>query len=435
MVGGGGGGPGQPEQWQGQVQHQQHHGFDHPGLQHQHLQHLQQQQQQHQLMLQGHQNLSPLVGQQISQLSSMFPPGSQQHQTASNLNMMLFPGGPIQSPPSTNNYHLVLGTTAAAPGHQRPGDAISIPASLSPNSTPGLQMPAPAATPPVVNLNMEERSQQLQFLNGMGRVMGPQHHGMDKMGLEGQQISEADPSMIWKGMQGGILAEMFPAVHHNTLNTSSAAAAVAAQMQSASVAQENLLRLQQHQQQHHQNPPGQHKAQFHPGPPPGPHLITQADMARMFPPSHGFVQAAASPPPSGSFMLPPGPRPRPVGGDDTSPGYTPDIPLGQAAEKEDLVIGSWNEECEKDSSGNVAIVEVRSIIIIICLLQRCWVMFSSRTLGAIMSRHTSGPSTTSTSLRLDGSGSRWTSVELSPTSGLEVTSSGGEEAGLEVREK
>ena len=286
------------------------------------------------MMLQGHQNLSPLVGQQISQLSSMFPPG--------------FPGGLIQSPPSTNNY-LVLGTTAA-PGLQRPGDSINIPANLSPNSTPGLQMPAQAATPPMVNINIEERNQL--FLNGMGRVMG-QHHAMDKMGLEGQ-ISEADPAMIWKGMQGGILAEMFPAVHHNT---SSAAAAVAAQMHSASVAHENLLRLQQHQQQH-QNPPGQHKAvagghQFHPPPPPGPHMITQADMARMFPPSHGFVQAAQSPPPSGSFMLPPGPRPRPVGGDDSSPGYTPDIPLCQTAEKDDLVIGSWNEECEKDSSGKV----------------------------------------------------------------------------------
>ena len=307
------------------------------------------------MMLQGHQNLSPLVGQQISQLSSMFPPGSGhgQHQTASNLNMMLFPGGPIQSPPSTNNY-LVLGTTAA-PGLQRPGDSINIPASLSPNSTPGLQMPAPAATPPIVNINIEDRNQL--FLNGMGRVMG-QHHGMDKMGLEGQ-ISEADPAMIWKGMQGGILAEMFPAVHHNT---TSAAAAVAAQMHSASVAHENLLRLQQHQQQH-QAPGGPHKAvpgghQYHPAPPPGAlpgHMISQADMARMFPPSHGFVQAAAtqSPPPSGSFVLPPGPRPRPVGGDDTSPGYTPDIPLCQTGEKEDLVIGSWNEECEKDNSGNV----------------------------------------------------------------------------------
>ena len=328
--GGGGGGPSQPEQWPGQLHHQH---FDHPGLQHQHLQHLQQQQQQ--LMLQQHQNLSPLVGQQISQLSSMFPPGSQQHGTGSNLNMMLFPGG-LQSPPSSNNYHLVLGTTAAGPGQQRPGDSINsinLPASLSPNSTPGLAMPAPAATPPVVNLNMEERSQL--FLNGMGRVMG-QHPAMDKMGLEGQ-ISEADPAMLWKGMQGGILAEMFPAVHHNT---SSAAAAVAAQMHSASVAQENLVRLQ-----HQQN-------KFHPPPPPGPHMITQADMARMFAPSHGFVQAQ-SPPPSASFVLPPGPRPRPVGGDDTSPGYTPDIPLGQQAEKEDLVIGSWNEECEKDSSGNV----------------------------------------------------------------------------------
>merc|ERR1719336_1432114 len=158
--------------------------------------------------------------------------------------------------------------------------------------------------------------------------------GMDKMGLEGQ-ISEAEhSSMIWKGLQGGpggILTEMFP--------SSSAAAAVAAQMQ----AQENLLRLQQQQQ----TGGGQHRV--HP-PPPGPHIISQADMARMFQPSHGYVPAQ-SPPPSGNFVLPPGPRPRPVGGDDTSPGYTPDTVPGQAREKEDLVIGSWNEECEKDSAG------------------------------------------------------------------------------------
>ena len=59
--------------------------------------------------------------------------------------------------------------------------------------------------------------------------------------------------------------------------------------------------------------------------------------------------AATAPPPAQS----PGPRPRPVGGDDTSPGLTPDSgsrSQHQAKENSDLVIGSWNEECEKDNA-------------------------------------------------------------------------------------
>ena len=79
-------------------------------------------------------------------------------------------------------------------------------------------------------------------------------------------------------------------------------------------------------------------------------------MARMFPASHGFVPAPA---PAQS----PGPRPRPVGGDDTSPGCTPDSvtrPQHQPGntdktENADLVIGSWDEECEKDN-GSGAVV-------------------------------------------------------------------------------
>ena len=70
-------------------------------------------------------------------------------------------------------------------------------------------------------------------------------------------------------------------------------------------------------------------------------------MTRVFPASHGFI-----PPPAQS----PGPRPRPAGGDDTSPGLTPDsVSRSQHQvitdkENSDLVIGSWNEECEKDNA-------------------------------------------------------------------------------------
>ena len=75
--------------WAGQLQ---------PGCeaanQHQLLQHLQQQQQaqlqqqQLSIMLGQHGSLAPLVGQQISQLSSMLPVGSS-HQSPPTLNMML----------------------------------------------------------------------------------------------------------------------------------------------------------------------------------------------------------------------------------------------------------------------------------------------------------------------------------------------------------
>ena len=108
MVGGGGGGGGGGDQnllsvayplahqrmeLSGQWGAQMHSGVEH-GLQHQ-LQHQLQQQQQQQLqqqqlnmMLGQHGGLAPLVGQQISQLSSMLPVGSQ-HQSPPTLNMML----------------------------------------------------------------------------------------------------------------------------------------------------------------------------------------------------------------------------------------------------------------------------------------------------------------------------------------------------------
>ena len=258
-----------PGMWQpGQVQ--QHHGFDQQSLQHQqHMQQLQQQQQQPH-MLMGHQSMGQLVspGQPLSQMSSVFPAsGHGQPQSGS---VMMFPGPvhSVQSPPN-----MIMG----GGHHQRPGESgqLGQSASLSPNSTPGLQMPAPAATPPIMNINIEDRN---MFLNGMGRLVAP-GHGMEKINLEGGgQMSEAEQAMIWKGMQGGILAEMFPAVDRfgglmpssspgQGFATTSAAAAVAAQIQ----AQENLLRLQQQQQQQGGGQGHKHMAQqplgFHPGPP------------------------------------------------------------------------------------------------------------------------------------------------------------------------
>ena len=247
-----------PGMWQ-QGQVQQHHGFDQHSLQHQqHMHQLQQQQQQQQQqVLMGHQNMGQLVSQQ---LSSVFPAsGHGQPQSGS---VMMFPGGPVHS-----NPNLMLGGQ-----HQRPGEPgqVGQASSLSPNSTPGLQMPAPAATPPIVNINIEDRN---MFLNGMGRILAP-GHGMEKINLEGGgQISEAEQAMIWKGMQGGILAEMLPAVDRfgglmpssspgqGLTSTSAAAAAVAAQIQ----AQENLMRLQQ-QHQHGVGQGPKHLG-FHPGPP------------------------------------------------------------------------------------------------------------------------------------------------------------------------
>merc|ERR1719308_72019 len=95
----------------------------------------------------------------------------------------------------------------------------------------------------------------------MGRLMAP---GLEKLGLEAGQLENEQQAMAWKGMQGGILAEMFPTMDrqmpgYGAMHASSgqgfnnAAAAVAAQVQ----AQENLARLQQQQQQNqaqgHQN--------------------------------------------------------------------------------------------------------------------------------------------------------------------------------------
>ena len=249
-----------------------------------------------------------------------------------------------------------------------------MPPALSPNSTPGIQMPAPPATPPIMGL--DDRNMYL------GRMM-QQQPNMDKFGMENLDESQ---QMAWKGMQGGILAEMFPSMerggggqgqqqqqqmfhhhdprlqHHHQAGQMShqAQAAMAAQMQ----AQENLARLHhQQQQQHHQAQQQKHhhqqqQQQFHAmhGQPQHHHLYQQEMRGY---PQH--LMPAQSPPAAAPMQFhhggPPGPRPRPVGGDDTSPGFTPEIPIPDTSEsgnsnKDDLVIGSWNEECEKEGGSS-----------------------------------------------------------------------------------
>ena len=124
----------------------------------------------------------------------------------------MFPGGPLhQSPPSSSGGFLLL----PGAGPQRPGDSGG-----SPNSTPGLQTPTPAATPPIMGLGMEERGGL--FLQGGGRMMLgqpdlPQELGQAEFGEQvGGQGREGDPMaqmMAWRGLQalsGGTLADMFP---------------------------------------------------------------------------------------------------------------------------------------------------------------------------------------------------------------------------------
>merc|ERR1719350_2447240 len=112
-------------------------------------------------------------------------------------------------------------------------------------------------------------------------------------------------------------------------------------------AQENMMRLQQLQQSQEFHPKHQ-----------GPHMMAQPDMARHYP---GFPPPQCQSPSPNGFSLPPGPRPRPVGGDSSPPGYTPDtLPshLGEEntqshtkdqEQQQQLVIGSWNEECDKEA--------------------------------------------------------------------------------------
>jgi len=387
------------------LQHQQHLQQQHQQLQQQQQQqqHMQQQQQQGQggggilagANFLGQNHLAPLVGQQISQLSSMLPVGSQ-HQSPPTLNMMLggamFQGqghglGPIQSPPAghgpnSQGGYLLLGATQQH-GGQRPGEPQGMPPAISPNSTPG--MPGPPATPPILGLDMGERNVFLGGIGGMGRMVG--QPGMDKLGLEGVGMEEGQ-AMAWNKMQGGILADMFPSMDRQFGgqqfgdprlhgNGGLTAAAQQAQQLAQQAAHENLARLQQQQQQ--QQPGGQqqqpnqkqqqqqqHQQQLQHQQLLQHHMQQQQlqQQQQQQPPAseeNGLGRFGNQPnlpaqsPPLTGFQLPPGPRPRPVGGDDSSPGFTPEIPAAAPAaaapeKKEDLVIGSWNDEIGKDSS-------------------------------------------------------------------------------------
>jgi len=369
----------QQQPWSGQVQQ----GFEHPGLLQLQQQFHHQQQMQHQLMLgAGHANLAPLVGQQISQLSSLVgghasqqsPPGLGHN----NINVMLAqqqhggqvmfpagagPAGLHQSPPSSTGGFLLLPNH----GQQRPGDSGG-----SPNSTPGLQTPTPAATPPIMNLGMDQERGGL-FLQGGpgGRVMQLGQHELQ------QELAQADfgeQMMAWRGLQalsGGTLADMFPPMDRGMpgmgmggpggqagFNNFTMAMAQAAQAQQA---QENMMRLQQagefgpHSKQFGMPGPGNggFQPQFQPRefqPPPQVGPPHSQEMGRGYQPPASWQQAppTQSPPP-GSFSLPPGPRPRPVGGDSSPPGFHPDTLAPPPPKEDQLVIGSWNDECEKET--------------------------------------------------------------------------------------
>ena len=135
----------------------------------------------------GHNNINVMLAQQQHGGQVMFPAGG--------------PAGLHQSPPSSSGGFLLLPNH----GQQRPGDSGG-----SPNSTPGLQTPTPAATPPIMNLGMDQERGGL-FLQGGpgGRVMLGQHD------LQ-QELAQADfgeQMMAWRGLQalsGGTLADMFP---------------------------------------------------------------------------------------------------------------------------------------------------------------------------------------------------------------------------------
>jgi transcriptional repressor NF-X1 len=359
----------------GGIQHQQrplgdHHGqwgVD-QGLHHQLQQQLQQQQQQLQQqqlnMMLGQQSLAPLVGQQISQLSaSMLPVGSQ-HQSPPTLNMMLsgganiaamfqnpngIPAGQVQSPPSSQGggqSYLLLGT--AQPPAQRHGDQQGLPTAISPNSTPGIQMPAPPATPPMMGVEVQDR----RFVN---RMIQP---GLEKFGMEGG-MEEQQQAYAWKGMQGGILAEMFPAVdRHPHFGDPRIPNGPGQGMNPAAMAQfqaqENLVRMQ-HMQQKQQHMQLQGHPQMFQDMRSFPHLMPAqsppASNLSQFPQQHQQHTQQYQLPQHGHGG-PPGPRPRPVGGDDSSPGFTPEVPVpidNESKPKDDLIIGSWNEEVEKES--------------------------------------------------------------------------------------
>ena len=338
------------------------------------LHQLQQQQLQQQLMLGGHGNMGPIVGHQhqsppgLGPINMMIGPGPVGGQHGVSMGHMF----PVQSPPSSSGQFLHL------PQHhqqQQPprqlGDTV-----ITPNSTPGLQTPTPSATPPIVNVDNRDTL----------------FHNRIVPGQDFEAIGDIDPMMGWRGLQalqgvqGGTLADMFTGVDRqfgllgNNLERQggmeprhpapgpgfpggalpvSGFNNFSVAMAQAQQAQENMIRLQQLQQQ---NPDFLNKQHHHqlPGFPPGSHL-PGPEMTRHFP---GLPPPQCQSPSPNGFTLPPGPRPRPVGGDSSPPGFPADIIPPNMAEdighhlqppskgpEQPLVIGSWNDECDKDELG------------------------------------------------------------------------------------
>jgi len=216
------------------------------------------------------------------------------------------------------------------------------------------------------------------------------HNRVVPTGQDFEPIGDIDPMMGWRGLQAlqghGTIADMFTGVdrqfglfgagaggmergqnlepRHPAAPGFPAALPVSgfnnftvamAQAQQA----ENMMRLQQLQQQ---NPDFVNKHQpqsHHQFPAVSGHPLPE--MTRHFP---GLPPPQCQSPSPNGFSLPPGPRPRPVGGDSSPPGFSTDaIPtnmnddLGHHLQQQapgknnvepQLVIGSWNDECDKD---------------------------------------------------------------------------------------
>ena len=339
------------------------------------LHQLQQQQLQQQLMLGGHPggNMGPIVGHQhqsppgLGPLNMMIGPGPVgQHQHGVSMGHMF----PVQSPPSSSGH----GQFLHLPQHQQQprqlGDTV-----ITPNSTPGLQTPTPSATPPMAHVNMDNRDN----LFGQHRIVP---------GQDFEAIGDIDPMMGWRGLQalqGGTIADMFTGVDRqfgllgNNLDRQAGIEPrghpapgfpgpglpvsgfnnFSVAMAQAQQAQENMMRLQQLQQQNPEFLNKQQQQQHHQLPGfPGAH---PHEMTRHFP---GLPPPQCQSPSPNGFSLPPGPRPRPVGGDSSPPGFPSDVIPSNIAEdighhlqpqakgpEQPLVIGSWNDECDKDDIG------------------------------------------------------------------------------------
>merc|ERR1719225_880908 len=271
---------------------------------------------QQQLLLGGHGNMGPLVGQQLSQLLG---PGQQQSTMA--------------SPPGLGPLNMMIG----APG---PGQHVSM-GPMFPVQSP------PASSGQFLQLANPGQPRQENNVFHNNRIVP---------GQDFEPVGDMDHMMGWRGLQalqGGTIVDMFGVdrqfgmmERQNGMERHSGPGFPGAlpvsgynnfSMAMAQQAQENMIRLQQLQQQ---NPEFLNK-QHH-----------QHQMAHQFPGHQQELarQFAGLPPPQCQSPSPPGPRPRPLGGDSSPPGFSHDslpVHLGEESskpvEQHPLVIGSWNE--------------------------------------------------------------------------------------------